>query len=74
MDSPNFNSFFKRLLKEGGITSQKELALILGVDGSTISQAKKRDSVPRGWITKLSQKFSLNPEWIETGNGKKLMD
>lgn len=73
MDNPKFNSFFKRLSKEGGITSQKELAFILGVDGSAISQAKKRDSVPRGWVTRLSQKFGLNPEWMETGTGKKRM-
>jgi len=70
MGITNFNSFFERLSVEGRITSQKELASILEVDSSAISKAKKRNSVPRSWFTKLAKKFNLNPEWMETGTGK----
>jgi phage repressor protein C with HTH and peptisase S24 domain len=70
MGTPNFNSFLERLSVEGRITSQKELASILGIDSSAISKAKKRDSVPHSWITKLAKQFNLNPEWMESGTGK----
>lgn len=70
MSNPNFNSFFERLSVEGLITSQKKLATILGIDSSAISKAKKRNSVPHSWITKLAKQFNLNPEWMESGTGK----
>ena len=43
----------------------------MGIDSSAISKAKKRNSVPHRWITKLAKKFNLNPEWMESGTGKK---
>jgi len=67
----NFNPFYNRLTGEGHITSQKDLASILGVDSSAVSQAKKRNSIPLSWVTILSQRLSLNPKWIETGFGEK---
>lgn len=70
MGISNFNSFFERLSVEGRITSQKELASILGIDSSAISKAKKRNSVPQSWIMRLAKQFNLNPEWIERGTGK----
>lgn len=71
MSSTFFNSFYKRLTDETLITSQKELAALLGIDNSAISQAKKRNSIPHAWIATLSQKFDYNPEWIKTGRGEK---
>lgn len=70
MGIPKFNSFLERLLAEGLVTSQKELASILEIDSSAISKAKKRNSVPRSWFMKLAKQFNLNPEWMETGTGK----
>lgn len=67
----DFNSFFRRVSEAIGITSQKELAIGLGIHSSAISQAKRRDSIPQNWITQLSIKFDLNPEWIESGVGQK---
>ena len=67
----DFNSFFRRVSETIGITSQKELAIALEIHSSAISQAKRRDSIPQNWITRLSIKFDLNPGWIESGNGQK---
>ncbi len=71
MNSIDFNSFYSRLIDGDHIVSQKDLAHILGVDNSAISQAKKRNSVPRVWIATLSEKLGLNTEWIKTGTGEK---
>lgn len=67
----DFNSFFRKISEAIGITSQKDLAIALGIHSSAISQAKRRDSIPQNWIAQLSIKFDLNPEWIEFGVGQK---
>ena len=74
MNEINFHFFYQRLIDEGIITSQRELASLLGVNGSAISQAKKRKVIPRAWVTEISEKMNLTPEWIKTGNGEKYFD
>ncbi len=74
MNTISFHSFYQRLFSEGIIASQKELASLLGVKGSAISQAKKRKVIPRAWITEISEKMNLTPKWIKTGNGEKYFD
>ena len=65
-----FDSFFKRVQNATGIQSQNELASVLGVNRSAVSQAKRKGSVPARWILQLSRKFGLNPDWLETGFGR----
>jgi len=74
MNTTSFHSFYQRLIDERIITSQRELASLLGVKGPAISQAKKRKVIPRAWITEISEKMNLIPEWIKTGNGEKYFD
>ncbi len=74
MNAICFDSFYQRLISEGIVSSQRELALLLEVKSSAISQAKRRKVIPRAWITKISEKMSLTPEWIKTGNGEKYFD
>ena len=66
-----FDRFFTRISNATGIRSQTQLASILGVNRSAITQAKKNRSLPPAWILLLSRKFGLNPEWIENGAGEK---
>ncbi len=74
MNAINFYSFYQRLINEDIITSQRELASLLGIKGSAISQAKRRKVIPRSWIPTISEKMNLTPEWIKTGNGEKYFD
>jgi len=74
MNATTFHSFYQRLFNEGIIDSQRKLALLLGIKGSAISQAKKRKVIPRAWITEISEKMNLTPKWIKTGNGEKYFD
>ena len=59
MNEISFHSFYQRLINEGVITSQRKLASLLGVKGSAISQAKRREVIPRAWIPKISEKMNL---------------
>jgi phage repressor protein C with HTH and peptisase S24 domain len=65
-----FESFFSRVSEATGIRSQTELASVLGINRSAVTQAKKKGTVPANWILRLSRKFRLNPVWLERGSGE----
>ena len=67
MATTKFESFLKRVFEATGITSQAELASILNINRSAITQARKKDSIPDKWILQLYRSFGLNPDWVETG-------
>jgi len=69
MTFQRFESFFDRVTAATGIRSQTELAAVLGINRSAITQAKKKGTIPANWILGLSRKFSLNPDWLERGTG-----
>lgn len=64
----HFDDFFNRVAKATEITTQKQLADILGVGPAAITLAKTR-GVPKSWSFKIASVFGLNPAWIQTGKG-----
>ena len=64
-----FDLFFKRLQEALGITTQSELANILQVNRSAVTQAKRSGEVPQRWVWQLSRHLGLNRTWLETGQG-----
>ncbi len=70
MTLSTFESFLQRVSEVTGISSQSELASVLNINRSAITQARKKDSIPGKWILQLYKKFGLNPDWIETGVGQ----
>ena len=70
MPPGKFESFLKRVFLATGIDSQTELANILRVNRSAITQARKKESIPANWILQLFRIYSLNPVWIESGIGE----
>ncbi len=69
MKQSGFPAFFQRVAEALGIGSQAELASLLGVNRSAVSQAKRKDTVPEKWILHLSRTSGLNPDWLEHGRG-----
>lgn len=47
--------------------TQSELAELLGIKQSSISDAKKRKVIPAEWLVKLLRLKSINPEWVLNG-------
>lgn len=64
-----FAAFFERLMSMSPIQNQSQLAEKLNVGRAAISLAKQKDSIPSKWIFSLAQEFSLNSDWLATGNG-----
>ena len=63
----NFSDVFKRIKQATNRTTQIELAELLEIRQSSISDAKKRNSVPAHWVLTLFRKYGLNPDWVLNG-------
>ncbi len=67
--SRDFNTFFDRACHALGIRSLADLAAALNVNRSSITQARKKNSVPANWLLELFRSHGLNPDWLEGGVG-----
>lgn len=64
-------SALDRVFETAGCRRQTDLADLLGIKQSSISDAKKRNAIPAEWLVKLLRLKGINPEWILTGLGPK---
>lgn len=58
-----FDEVFLRLMGLR-ISTQTELAQIVGATQSSVSDAKRRGSFPKKWVVTLSNLYDKTPEWI----------
>lgn len=63
----SFAAIYQRIQFATRTRTQMELAEVLGIRQSSISDAKRRGSIPSDWYMKLFKKYGLNPAWVETG-------
>ena len=63
-----FDEAFDRIKKATGMRTQVEIAKLLDIRQSSISDAKRRQSVPDSWLIKLYQVYNLNPNWVLDGD------
>lgn len=65
----NFDEIFERIKLATNTRTQVELAEVLDIRQSSISDAKRRNSVPADWFMKLFEQFGLSPDWLKKGDG-----
>lgn len=70
----DFDSQFARVFQAAECRTQVELADVLGIKQSSISDAKRRKTVPAEWLIKLFEKMRINPEWLRTGLGNRFIE
>ncbi|NJB68470.1 hypothetical protein GGQ74_002143 [Desulfobaculum xiamenense] len=68
-----FGPVVERIKDATATRTQVELATVLGIRQSSISDAKRRDSVPADWFLTLFRKYGLNPDWLAMGRGPKFI-
>jgi phage repressor protein C with HTH and peptisase S24 domain len=66
-----FQTFFDRVSSALGIKNLSELAALLQVNRSSITHARKNNSVPANWLLTLFREHGLNPDWLEGRDGPK---
>lgn len=69
MNKLSFEQFFQRVTQVTGVTTQQELANLLGVNRSAVSQAKQKRGIPEKWLLSLVRSHGVNPDWLLTGLG-----
>ncbi len=70
----NFSEVYQRICEVTQIATQMQLAELLEIRQSSISDAKRRNSIPAEWYMKLFEKYNLNPDWLKTGQGPKFLE
>ena len=65
----NFEEAKGRVYLITGAKNQVDLADILCVAQSSISDAEKRHSIPASWLLALLYIYDVNPIWVLTGKG-----
>lgn len=68
---PDFDSVWKRIQQRAGVKKQYELAAILGIASSNISDAKNRGTFPLEWAYKLASGLDISLDWLLRGKEKK---
>lgn len=63
------NKILKRIQVVTNTRTQAELAALLGIRQASISDAKRRQSIPAEWYLKLFEKLGVNPDWLKKGTG-----
>lgn len=67
MDTKQFEEAMDRVKEVTGCRTQVQLAEVLDVRQSSISDAKRRHSIPAAWLILLLAKYNVNPLWITNG-------
>lgn len=66
-DTYDFEEAFERIQDVTGCCTQLELAQLIGVRQSSISDAAKRKSISSNWLLCLVRRYDLNPDWVLYG-------
>lgn len=70
----SFEAQYKRIFAAAKCKTQVALANLLEIKQSSISDAKRRRSIPSAWLVKLFEKKRINPEWVRSGVEPVLLD
>lgn len=69
MERPDFDAAYGRIFEAAGARTQAELAVWMGLRQSSVSDARRRCSIPAQWLLALVTHRGINPAWVLTGKG-----
>lgn len=67
------NAALDRIYSITETTTQVALSEVLGIRQSSVSDARKRNSIPGAWLVTLVERFAANPAWVLTGQGPRYL-
>ncbi len=62
-----FEDAYARIQAATRTRTQTEIAHLLGIKQSSISDAKKKNTIPDGWLVTLYRSLGLEPDWVLYG-------
>lgn len=69
LESVSFDKQMDRIRLVTQTRTQVELANFLGIRQSSVSNAKRRGTIPADWLLTILRIRNVHPEWILTGEG-----
>jgi hypothetical protein len=63
----SFEDAYARIQAATRTRTQTEIANLLGIKQSSISDAKKKNTIPDGWLVSLYRSMGLEPDWVLYG-------
>lgn len=69
----DFQSAYDRIREATGLRTQSEVAALLGIAQSSVSDALRRQCIPDQWLLTLFDMCALNPAWIRSGEGPRYL-
>ena len=67
LDMDDFDAVYARMLFISGKRTQSELAELLNLKQGSISEAKKRGTIPLPWCVRISDIFHVRMDWLRFG-------
>jgi len=67
-----FENAYGRIRAATRTRTQTEVAKLLGIKQSSISDAKKKNTIPDGWLITLYRACGLEPDWVTLRPGARL--
>lgn len=67
MKPDSFEDAYARIQAATRTRTQTEIADLLGIKQSSISDAKKKNTIPDGWLVTLYRSCGLEPDWVLYG-------
>lgn len=67
MKPDTFEDAYARIQAATRTRTQTEIANLLGIKQSSISDAKKKNTIPDGWLVTLYRSCGLEPDWVLYG-------
>lgn len=67
----DFLEIWGRVKEVTGWKKQLDMALFLGITGSSISGAKDRGKFPSDWAVKIAQHYGVSTDWLLSGEGQR---
>ena len=69
----SFLQVYQRICDTLDVHTQIGLATALGIRQAEVSDARRRQIVPAGWLLTLLAQGGINPHWLLTGTGAKYL-
>lgn len=66
-----FDAVLERMKEVTGVKSDTAFAKSLGLNQSSVSGAKERQSIPPTWAIQIAEKYGVSLDWLMFGEGSK---
>lgn len=69
----DFEAQFERFCQAAGVRGVRELAIFLVLGQAEVEEAIRQNKIPAEWLIFLFSRKGIDPDWVRTGRGERLV-